>query len=67
MAVDTAYFEDPDMTRVADSVFRWFTFGLPEKRSRSTLHGHVDRSRDGEVGRRRQRSSGKDRDVPPIC
>ena len=41
VVVDTAYFEDPDMPRVADSEFRWFTFGLEQKRSRSTLHGHV--------------------------
>jgi hypothetical protein len=39
--VDNAYFADPDMPRVADARFTWMTFGLPEKRSRSKLNGHV--------------------------
>lgn len=41
LCVDSAYFEDPRMDRVADASFKWFTFDLPEKRSRSTLNGHI--------------------------
>jgi hypothetical protein len=39
--VDTAYFADQDMPRVADARFTWMTFNLPEKMSRSRLNGHV--------------------------
>jgi hypothetical protein len=39
--VDSAYFEDPDMARVADAKFQWFTFQMPGGKSRSTLHEHV--------------------------
>jgi hypothetical protein len=38
---DTAYFEDPRMEQVADARYQWFTFNSPERRSRSTLKGHV--------------------------
>lgn len=41
LCVDGAYFEDPRLEALADARFRWFTFDLPEKRSRSVLHGHV--------------------------
>jgi hypothetical protein len=60
--VDTAYFADQDMPRVADARFTWMTFNLPEKRSRSRLNGHVidhamvkwdsvGRDRPGEIAR----------------
>jgi hypothetical protein len=39
--VDAAYFADQDMPRVADARFTWMTFGLPERKSRSHLNGHV--------------------------
>jgi hypothetical protein len=39
--VDDAYFEDAKMDEVADARFKWFTFNSPERRSRSTLKGHV--------------------------
>jgi hypothetical protein len=39
--VDSAYFDDPDMARVADAKYQWFTFQLPKSRSRSTLKGHI--------------------------
>jgi hypothetical protein len=39
VAVDSSYFRDPAMEQVADAEFTWYTFGLSEKRSRSTLHG----------------------------
>jgi hypothetical protein len=38
---DTAYFEDSKMEQVADARYQWFTFNSPERRSRSTLKGHV--------------------------
>jgi hypothetical protein len=38
---DTAYFEDPKLEQVADARYTWFTFNSPERRSRSTLKGHV--------------------------
>jgi len=41
LCVDSAYFDDPRLERVADARFQWFTFDLPEKRSRSTMNGHV--------------------------
>jgi hypothetical protein len=41
LCVDRAFFEDSEMPEVADASFDWFTFDLPEKRSRSLLHGHV--------------------------
>lgn len=41
LCVDSAYFEDPRVETLADASFKWFTFDLPEKRSRSTLNGHV--------------------------
>jgi hypothetical protein len=41
LCVDTAYFEDPRLEALADASFKWFTFDLAEKRSRSTLNGHV--------------------------
>jgi Domain of unknown function (DUF5010) len=41
VAVDDAFFADPDMPGVADSTFTWMTLDLPEKRSRSRLNGHV--------------------------
>jgi hypothetical protein len=39
--VDASFFDDPAMPGVADSKFTWMTFGLPDNRSRSRLHGHV--------------------------
>jgi hypothetical protein len=39
--VDAAYFGDQDMPRVADARFTWMTLNLPDKMSRSRLHGHV--------------------------
>lgn len=39
--VDTAFYEDRDMPKVADAEFRWFTFQSPGKKSRSTRNGHV--------------------------
>lgn len=39
VAVDLGYFEDPTMDTVADQKFQWFTFGLPSRRSRSTMNG----------------------------
>jgi hypothetical protein len=39
--VDTAYFGDQDMPRVADARFTWMTLNLPDKFSRSHLNGHV--------------------------
>jgi hypothetical protein len=39
--VDGAYFGDQDMPRVADARFTWMTFNLPDKFSRSRLHGNV--------------------------
>jgi hypothetical protein len=41
LCVDGAYFEDPRVEDLADARFRWFTFDLPDKRSRSTMNGHV--------------------------
>lgn len=41
LCVDAAYFDDPRLSSVADAQFKWFTFDLPEKRSRSKLNGHV--------------------------
>lgn len=41
VSVDTAYFEDQRMKTVADAEFKWFTFQVPGKRSRSTMNGHV--------------------------
>jgi alpha-glucosidase len=41
LCVDSGYFDDPRLTAVADARFDWFTFGLAEKRSRSTMQGHV--------------------------
>ncbi len=38
---DTAYFEDPKLEQVADARYTWFTFNSPERRSRSTLKGHI--------------------------
>jgi len=64
--VDHAFFEDPDMPRVADARFEWVTFGLPERRSRSLLNGHVidhamvkwdsiGRDRPGDIARPQDR------------
>jgi hypothetical protein len=39
--VDTAFYEDRDMPKVADAEFRWFTFQSPGKKSRSTRNGHI--------------------------
>ncbi len=41
LCVDGAYFDDPRLDALADSRFSWFTFDLPEKRSRSRMNGHV--------------------------
>jgi hypothetical protein len=41
VAVDTAYFEDRRMKEVAGAEFKWFTFQMPNKKSQSTLGGHV--------------------------
>jgi hypothetical protein len=41
VAVDDAFFADPNMPFVADASFKWMTLDLPEKRSRSRLNGHV--------------------------
>jgi len=38
---DTAYFEDATTEKAADARYTWFTFNSPERRSRSTLKGHV--------------------------
>lgn len=38
---DGAYFDDPEMDHTADAKYQWFTFSTPEKRSRSTMNGHV--------------------------
>ena len=38
---DSAYFEDAAMEKAADARYQWFTFNSPERRSRSTLKGHV--------------------------
>src|SRR6185295_13169791 len=62
VAVDDAFFADPDMPFVADASFTWMTLDLPEKRSRSRLNGHVidhamvkwdsiGRDRPGEIAR----------------
>lgn len=39
LVVDRAYFEDPNMPKVADSKDVWFTFDLPDKRSRTETNG----------------------------
>jgi hypothetical protein len=39
--VDTAFWEDREMAKVADAEFKWFTFQTPGKKSRSTRNGHV--------------------------
>ncbi len=41
VCADDAFFDDPRLEGVADSRFQWFTLDLPERRSRSTLNGHV--------------------------
>lgn len=41
VVADSAYFEDPTLTQIADSRYTWFTFNSPQKRSRETLNGHV--------------------------
>jgi hypothetical protein len=41
LCADGAYFDDPRLLTVADSRFQWFTFDLPQKRSRSHMNGHV--------------------------
>ncbi len=38
---DSAYFDDTGMEKAADARYQWFTFNSPERRSRSTLKGHV--------------------------
>ncbi len=38
---DGAYFDDPSMEQIADAKYMWFTFNAPEKRSRSTMKGHI--------------------------
>ncbi len=38
---DGAYFDDPSMEQIADAKYQWFTFSTPEKRSRSTINGHI--------------------------
>ncbi len=38
---DGAYFEDPSLGQIADAKYDWFTFNSPQKRSRSTINGHV--------------------------
>jgi hypothetical protein len=60
VAVDDAFFADPDMPHVADSTFTWMTLDLPEKRSRSRMNGRaldhamvkwdsIGRDRPGEI------------------
>jgi len=39
--VDTAYFADQDMPKVADARFTWVTFNLPDKLWYSRLNGHT--------------------------
>lgn len=39
--VDIAFFDDPAMSEVADSKFKWMTFDMPQRRFRSQLNGHV--------------------------
>ena len=39
VVVDRAYYEDPNMPQVADSKDIWFTFDLPDKRSRTEMNG----------------------------
>jgi hypothetical protein len=39
--VDIAFFDDPAMSDVADSRFKWMTFDIPQRRYRSQLGGHV--------------------------
>jgi hypothetical protein len=39
--VDIAFFDDPAMSDVADSRFKWMTFDIPQRRYRSQLNGHV--------------------------
>jgi hypothetical protein len=41
LSVASAYFADPSLESLADARFKSFTFDLPEKRSRSTMNGHV--------------------------
>lgn len=41
LAVDSAFFDDPEMPSVADARFTWYTFDLPGGRSRFTLNGVV--------------------------
>ena len=41
MDADSAYFDDAGMEKAADARYQWFTFNSPERRSRSTLKGHV--------------------------
>ena len=41
LCVDSAYFEDARLETLADAQFKWFTFDLPQKRSRSIMNGHV--------------------------
>jgi Domain of unknown function (DUF5010) len=41
LCVDSAYFDDTRLETLADARFKWFTFDLPEKRSRSIMNGHV--------------------------
>ncbi len=41
LMVDSAYFDDKRMDKVADARFRWFTFQQPGQRSRSELNGHI--------------------------
>jgi hypothetical protein len=63
--VDTAYFEDQDMPKVADARFLWMTFGMPDKKSRSKLNGSlIDHAmvRWDAVGRDRPGDMANDRD-----
>jgi hypothetical protein len=41
LCVDSAYFEDARLEALADARFQWFTFDLPQKRSRSSMNGHI--------------------------
>ena len=64
--VDNAYFADQEMPRVADARFTWMTFNLPDRKSRSKLHGSiidhamvkwdaVGRDRPGEIATSKDR------------
>ena len=41
IVADSAYFEDSDLEKVADSKYVWLTFNSPERKSRSIMNQHV--------------------------